>query len=378
MSETSPDAVGLIDLTLLDLDAQELTDQAITDATTKLPEWVPREGHTEVVLLESQALITAELVYAVNRLPGAVLDSLLALYGLERDPGTPAVGAVTFTTSAATDVLVPAGTRLRLIYDQGDASVDLLTDADLLIAAGTGAAATAVTAVENTAAINGLTGDLELVDSLVAIDTVTLADPVAGGVDPEDTPAYQARGANLFRRLVSTLVLPEHFTAAALEEPAVARATTVDLYNPDADPAGVPGDHPGHVTVAAAGTAGTPLTPEAATTLTASLEGKALASLEVHVIAPTVTDVDVTATITTAPGHVPAEVEAAAATAVAEYLTPDSWAWGDAVYRNELIALLDRVAGVDRVVDLTAPAADVQLAGVAPLARAGVVTITAV
>lgn len=377
MTETSPDAIGLIDLTLLDLDAQELTDQAITDATSKLPEWVPREGHTEVVLLESQALITAELVYAVNRLPSAVLDALLTLYGLEPDPGTPATGSVTFTTSAATDVLVPAGTRLRLIYDNGDSSVDLLTDADLLIVAGAGEGTTAVTAVENTAAINGLTGDLELVDSVVAIDTVALVAGMTGGTDPEDSAAYQARGANLFRRLVSTLVLPEHFTAAALEDPAVARATTLDLYNPDAG-SGAPGDHPGHVTVAASAPAGDPLTPEATTALVASLEEKAHAALEVHVIAPTITDVDVTTTITATAGAVAADVEAAVEQAITDYLDPDRWEWGGTVYRNELIALIDGVDGVDRVVDVTIPAGDVALAGVAPLARAGVITATVV
>lgn len=376
MTETSPDALPLIDLTLLDLDAQELTDQAITDATSKVPEWVPREGHTEVVLLEAQALIAAELIYAVNRLPPAILEALLVLYGLVRDPGTPPVASVTFTTSSASDVLIPAGTRLRLLYDNGDASVDLLTDTDLLIVADADAGTVTATGVENTSAVNGLgiTANLELVDSLVDVDTVTLAADVAGGTDPEDSTAYQARGANLFRRLVSTLVLPEHFTAAALEDPAVTRAVTLDLYDPDTG--GAPGDHPGHVTVAASGPGGVPLTAQDATELVTSLETKALAALEVHVIAPTITVVDVTATITILPGAIAADVEAAVATALDEYLDPDTWGYGGTVYRNELIALIDRVAGVDRVVDLTTPAADVVLAGVAPLAAAGALTIT--
>ena len=379
MTETSPDALPLIDLELLDLDAQTLIDQALTDAVSKVPEWTPREGHTEVVLLESQALIAAELVYAVNRLPDAILEALLVLYGLERDPGAPPVASFTFTTSSAADLLIPAGTRVRIVYDEGNQALDFTTDADLLIAAATGTGTTAATADDNTAALNGLTGlDVELVDAISAVDTVTQATQVTAGVDPEDSATYQARGANLFRRLVSTLVLPEHFTAAALEDPAVERATTLDLYNPDAVPAGNPGAHPGHVTVAAAGAGGTALAPAVATALVTTLEEKAHAALEVHVIAPTVTPVTVTVTIRPVAGSVAADVEAAVEAALTAYLDPDTWAWGGTVYRNELIALVDRVAGVDRVVDLTAPAADVVLAGVAPLASAGTITATAV
>ena len=56
------------------------------------------------------------------------------------------------------------------------------------------------------------------------------------------------------------------------------------------------------------------------------------------------------------------------------YLSPDTWEWGGTVYRNELIALIDQVAGVDRVVSLTTPATDLALTGVAPLADTDVAT----
>lgn len=373
---SSPDVTPLIDLTLLDVTPQDLIEQGIADATSKLPDWTPREGNTEVVLLETQALVGAETIYAVNRLPRAILAALLAEYGLTQDPGTAPAASFTFTTSAAGDVTIPVGTRLRVLYADGTDSLDFLTDTALLIPGGAFTGTVTATAETATTVLNGTPpGPAELVDSLSVVDAVALSSEIIGGVDPEDLDAYLTRGGILFRRLVSTLVLPEHFTTAALEDPAVVRAATYDLFNPTAG-SGVPGDHPGHVTVAVTGAGGTALATQVRTDLEASLEAKAHAALIVHTISATVTDVPVTASVVVAAGYQPATVTAAVEAALEEYLDPDVWPFAGTVYRNELIALLDRVPGVERVAAITAPAGDVTLAGVAPLARAGALTIT--
>lgn len=373
---SSPDVTPLIDLTLLDVTAQDLVDQGLTDALSKLPGWTPREGNTEVVLLETQALMGAETVYAVNRLPRAILAALLAEYGLEQDLGTAPAASFTFATSSGADLTIPAGTRLRVLYNAGASSLDFTTDTDLLIVGGTFTGTVTATATETTSALNGTpAGPAELVDAISAVDSVAIATEVLGGVDPEDLDGYLARGGILFRRLVSTLVLPEHFTAAALEDPAVVRAATYDLFDADLG-TGAPGDHPGHVTVAVAGAGGTALTDEVRADLEASLEAKAHAALIIHTTDATVTDVDVTATVVLNPGANPATVTAAVEATLEDYLNPDVWPFAGTVYRNELIALIDGVVGVARVDTLTAPASDVTLDGVAPLARLGDVTIT--
>lgn len=371
----SPDVPPLIDLTLLDVTSQDLTDQGLADATSKLPGWVPREGNTEVVLLEAQALIGAELAYAVNRLPDALLAALFARYGLTADPGTAPAASFTFATSSAADVQIPAGTRVRVAYSAGD-YLDFLTDVDLLIAGGTPSGTVTGTGDARTAVVNGTpAGPAELVDAISAVDSVTLASEVTGGVDPEDTDAYLGRGVTLLHRLTSTLVLPEHFTEAALEDTAVTRAVTLDMFDPAAAGA-APGDNPGHVTVAVAGAGGTSLPAQTRTDLEADLEAKALAPLIIHVVDVDVTTVDVAVTITLAPGADGPTVQAAVTDAVNAYLDPDAWPFASTVYRNELLALVDRVTGVGRVVSVDTPAADVALTGVAPLARAGAVTVT--
>lgn len=373
----SPDLPGYVDLSMYDADERDLVDRALADAAVKMPEWVPREGNTEVVLIESMALMVAELVYAINRLPETVMAGLLGLYGLDRDAGASTTGKVTFTLADALGHLIPAGTRVRATVAVTGETVDLLTDEPLEVLAAETAGTVGVTAVERGEAANGLPAGhrLDLIDAVPYVERVEVAaGGLAGGRDPETDAAYFDRGSALLSRLVSTLVLADHFTAAALEQAGVGRARTVDLYDPAAGTGG-PGDHAGHVTVAVADLDGAPLSTSAKADVEAVLESRAVAGLNVHVVDPTTTTVPVTVTVTSTSvddAAVIADVQAA----VADYLDPATWPWSGTVWRNELIALVDRVAGVGRVVTLAEPAADVVLAGVAPLAQAGAVTVT--
>ncbi len=117
-----------------------------------------------------------------------------------------------------------------------------------------------------------------------------------------------------------------------------------------------------------------PATDQAA--LQDELDSKAQANLSVHITDPTITAVAVTTTVRAMPGYTAAQVIASVTAILDEYLNPASWEWRASVYRNELIARIDRAAGVERVVSLTAPAADVSLVGVAPLADLGVLAVT--
>ena len=63
--------------------------------------------------------------------------------------------------------------------------------------------------------------------------------------------------------------------------------------------------------------------------------------------------INVTVEVTNKSGYIPASVAASVQTALDQYLHPDYWAWGETVYYNELISLIDQVDGVDRVVSLS-------------------------
>jgi hypothetical protein len=372
----SPDVSEYVDLALYDKDPETLLAQALSDATAKFPGFAPRAGSAERVLLETLSLPASELIFALNRLPGAVTQVLLRLFGVERDEGTAPVATATFTLSDDLGHTVPAGTRLRLDLGEDADAIIFTTDAALVVGAGNLTGTVAITGDRPTDEANGTaTGtDLALIDSISFVAGAELATPVANGSSPESDVDWLDRGVIRLRRLVTTLVHPAHFTSAALEEADVDRATTLDNYDPGQ--AGDPGDHVGHVTVAVLGANGAALSGPRKLEIEADLEEIALANLDVHVVDPTITPVDVTATVVRTVTADSATVDAAVVAAIEAYLDPASWPFAKTVRRNELIALIDGVAGVDYVDTLTVPAADVVLAGVAPLADAGVIDIT--
>lgn len=370
----SPDVKPYVDLTLLDLSTDDLVGGAIDTLAARLPGWQPREAATEVMLLETVATVVVELVYAVNRIPGTVLETLLRLYGLTRSLGTPPTVTVEVRAVDALGHTIPAGTRLRLDLELGLEPVTFTLDADLVIAPGDTTGTASATGTAGTPNANGVPAGATLIilDAVPAITATTVTD-VAGGSGPEDGASFLERAVPILGRLTDTLVLPDHFTARALEVPPVYRARTLNLYDADTDTA----DVTGHVTVAVLAAGGNDLTGPQLAALDAILEAQALASLNIHVVNATVTDVNAWAVITVLPGHDPDTVVADVATALTTYLNPDTWGWSDTVRRNELISVADRVDGVDYVVDVLDgpggdPIADIALTGPANLAAAGV------
>lgn len=372
---TSPDVRGYVDLTLFDRDAQAIFDAALTDALYKLPGWVPLEGNTEVVLLEALALEVSELVFAVNRIPGAVAEVLLRLFGLTLDLGVVATATVTFNLSDLLGHEVPAATRLRLAVGGGETR-DLTTTVGLVVPPGSSSGTVAASFVLAGTRPHGQAAGavLTVLDSLAFVDSAVLATTPVNGRDAETSQGFLDRGVSHLSRLVTTLVLPTHFTDAALTYTYVFRATALDNYDPGQ--AGAVGTHPGHVTVAVSGPNGGIVSEANKTLLLAELEAAALVNLAVHPVDPTVTAVAVTTTVKALPGFLAATVQANVTAVLDAFLNPDTWPWSGTVRYNELIARIDSAAGVDYVASLTAPAADVVLAGVAPLADLGTVTVT--
>jgi hypothetical protein len=119
----SPDVTPYVDLTLFDASSQQIFLDAIDYAKVALPEFAPQDGSIETVLLQTMALETQEAIYAINRLPGAVVEVLLRLLDIERNSGTAATCVVKFIGSTTANFTVPLGTRL---YYQESFSSDVL------------------------------------------------------------------------------------------------------------------------------------------------------------------------------------------------------------------------------------------------------------
>jgi uncharacterized phage protein gp47/JayE len=330
-----------------------------------------------MVLLEGLARIAGEEIFAVNRIPGAVMDVQLRLFGITRNLGTAPAATVRFALNDALGHQINAGTRVALDLGAGVDPLVFVTDASVVAAPGALTLDAPVTATRSTAAANGVAVGTALIvlDPVAYVNGATVLVAPVGGVDPETTDDWRARGQQLFQSLRSTLVLPRDFTAEALNFPGVYRATTVDNWDPTLA-GGAGGAANGHVTVAVLGELGVFLSGAAKADLEAVLAGKTLANLAVHVVDPTVTPVDVAVTVHRYDDWLAADVAANVDAALHEYLNTDAWDWSPTVRRNELLALVDGVDGVRYVEALTTPAADVALPGAAPLASAGSVAVT--
>lgn len=373
------DLAPYIDLSLDDRDPDDILDAALALAADRLPGWTPREGNVEVALLEVLALVASEMVFALNRLPNVVVEALLKLYGIEHLNGTKLGFDVRVTVSDDLGRVVPAGTTIGLA--EGESVRTFTTDADLVFPPG---GATTLPVHVTADAVGGSNllpledgTPFDVIDAVPFVDTVEADGTIfAFVINPESDTEYFSRAMARLSRLTDTIVLPDHFAAAASEELDVDRAKTTDLTDPGT--AGV-GDDPGHVTVSVIGPGGAALSEPRRTAIAASLLARTIASLQIHVINAEIVVVPVTVQVRRFAGFTDAQVIESVTAVLTAYLSTAFWDWNsDVVSHNELIARIDTAVGVDVVLDLSAPAADVPLAGFAPLAVLGALAIDVV
>lgn len=386
----SPDVVQYFGLELTALEEQQLIDTALALASVAFPDWTPRESNTEVVILEQEAAMVANLGYLINQLPNGMAEVLLRLFSVLRDPGQPPATVLRFTLTDTLGHTIPAGTVVRLNLGETVDPLDFITDVDLVIDLGDDEGTVIATSNVATSIANGTApGEtLDLLDAIAYVDSVVIDEVVAGGTEAEDQETFLARAAPTLSRLTSTLVRPEDVETfiAGLTALAV-RIKVLDLYNPDE--AGAPGDYPGHVTAAVAGAGGAILGATTKSLIRAAVVARMHAGLTFHVIDPAVHTITLAPTVLRQGTAISSEVAANVEAALRAYLNANTWPWSPAILINELIPVIDAAAGVDTVdtitltvtypdatPDLVAVDADAPLVGYAPLVTVDTVTVT--
>jgi uncharacterized phage protein gp47/JayE len=237
-------------------------------------------------------------------------------------------------------------------------------------------------------ASNGLGGNgvvAEMIDALGFVQSVTLNGVTDGGLNAETSSAFLTRLREEFRLLAPRPIVAGDFAVFARRVPGVHRAVDIPNYDPGTDTY----DNERMVTVAVVGSDGQPVGPAVTAEVEAYLDSQREVNFVVHVIDPTYTVVDVDFTITTRPEVDSAAVLEAVRDAIANFLDPAVWGGGDESPPNwhrddtvvrllEMSHVIYRVNGVDDVLALTinGGAADVVLAGIAPLPQPGVITGT--
>lgn len=378
MSIEYPENQGIPELETLELlefgGEPDLVSAAIQHAQVALPGWTPRESSTEVVLIESLALIIGVEALSLQSVGSTVVEQLMGLYGVTRHNGFHAEGQVRFQVASSAPMhTIPSGTRLRYTLEESDETIDFLTVEPIDITTSETLFGTAhIEADEPGIEGNGIPEGavLDLVDPLSFVDQVTVSRQTFGGEVEETDESFQTRAAAVLSRMNSTLVTPANFTAATMSDPRVARALTLDLY----DPAGTPKSPvAGHVTIAVVGSDGTALPADTLEGIQATLERQALASLQLHIIQPTITTTDITCTVVRGGGHTQDEVTAQVEAGLGEWLNPKNWDWSPRILQNAIIGKLYELPGVAAVVSVNAT---IDLPGDAPLPKLGTVAVT--
>ena len=320
-----------------DRDPQALFDSMLALAESRLPQWEPRNGALETVIMEAAAVGMSDLVYAANRVLGALVEGVINLYGVTRDEGSPATGTVRLTLTGSPTTTIDEGTLFRI----EDADSMLVATETVTVTGSTVDVAVATT--DTGGYLNAITAGTAC-DPVVAVPHLAncvLHTDLNGGADPEDDLAFLTRAATRFARVTSSLVVPEHFTAYALEQPYVKRAVAVDHDD-------------GYLTVYVYGN-GDEITADQKSELQTAMQAQCASILTMTVEHATPVSVNVTAAITKASGYDTAELEAAIEAALESVWSWQTSGFGADVEPLDVQAVIESVPGVDSVTSLTLP-----------------------
>ena len=351
-----------------DADPQAIFDRMLALAETRLPQWEPRNGSLEVVLMEACAVGMADLAYAANRVMGSMVEGLISLYGVTRDEGTPATGTVRLTLTGSPTTTIEEGTLFRI----EDADSMLVATESVEVTGGTLDVAVATT--DTGGYLNSIVAGTacDPVVSVPHLANCVLHTDLNGGADAEDDLAFLTRAATRFARVTSSLVVPDHFTAYALEQPYVKRAVAVDQY--DHDGGNSPGDDDGYLTVYVYGN-GDEITADQKSELQTAMQAQCASILTMTVEDATPVSVAVTAAVTKATGYDTTELETAIEDALASVWSWQTSGFGADVEPLDVQAVIESVPGVDSVTSLTLPSTTATVA-FDEFAVIGTVTLT--
>lgn len=373
----------------VEVEPDALEQRAYDYLSERIDGWQPAPGNLDTWLIEAFAQIAADVASTASDVPVAIFREFGAkLAGVPPLEAAPASGTTTWTLSTDNGLTIPEGATIGV--DGPDGLVAFQTTEQRILSPGTmTVAAVPVVAVIPGASGSGLSGDAVLLDALDGVSAVALDGPTTGGQDAETDEVYLPRLVEELSLLSPRAITGNDAAAIVKRVPGIARATTLDGYNP----ADGTFNNPGYVAVVAVDSDGGNIT-EAAKAAARSLvtaDDARLLNLVVNVIDPTRTPIAVDFTVAVWPDYAEDAVVKNAKDAVASYLSPANWgqpnygdrrAWVNSpvVRYLEVAQVLNEVPGVNYVASLKLnnDTADVTLPGAAPMPGTATVTGAAV
>lgn len=375
----------------------DLADESFAYIEDKVPGWLPSPGNLEAWLVEALSQVASELRELIALVPDSIFEFYgESIVGIAPYQAVQATGTTTWTAIDGAGYTIYSGTLVGLTPPATADGYAFEVVNDVAIAPGnTVIAGVEIRALEAGAAASGITGAVQMLDTLDFIEGVTLDAPTSGGADAEDIDAYLDRLSDLFTLLTPRPILPQDFAILAQRSDAsVARATAIDLYNPGPP---VNANCPRCVTVVLVDANGNPVTPSVKAAVDAQLQAQREVNFLVFTADPTFSSFDVTAMVRCWPGYDPAYVQSLVVAQLSNYLSPSTWGlppFGDTgaqtwindttVRYLELTEQVNRVDGVHYVETLTfgihggaQGTVDVVMTGTAPLPKPSTINVTA-
>ena len=188
----------------IEVDVNQLKDDAVAFLQTAIPGWEPASGNLETIVIEAIAEMASEQASIAAEMPTETFRQFgLRIANLQPIDGQRATGAATFTMTDTAGHTIPAGTFLTA----GDVAFE--TTAEVTVGIGESSGVVPFQAVDEGVAANGLTGTMDLVDTLPFVDSVVITGSTADGVDAETDDDYLARLVEELQLMAPRPIVPQ-------------------------------------------------------------------------------------------------------------------------------------------------------------------------
>lgn len=216
----SPDFKEYIDLTVNDIQPEEIYALAKEYAIAALPEFDPRTGTVEDAMLQSMSFVSGLVTASINRLPDSLIEGMLRLLGFSRQEATFATGAVIFSTIDDAGLTIPAGTQVS--YSE------VLEDSTVVHIFETGLPATIDQGDSESAPVQIIASEVGVKPVIADGDYLTILTPIGRlldaqftgalvqGEDSESDFSFFNRASTYFASLSSSLTTATQTTAYVL------------------------------------------------------------------------------------------------------------------------------------------------------------------
>lgn len=332
----------------IEVDVDELTNEAFAYMQELIPGWEPNEGNLDTWIIQTTSRLAAELREFASDMP----EEAFRYFGEEVLLIAPKLSTYASfeATVSATDTeghAIAAGTVLGVRKPDGSYAGFQVAEDYMILPGSSSVSGVVAFAVEAGSESNALaTTNIVPQDSLPWVDTIVGVAPTSGGADGETPDEYMDRLVDEIRLMAPRPITPDDFATLVQRVNGIGRAYPLNLYNADTD---TPNQEK-CMTVVVTDDDGELVSTGAKTEALDLLKREREVNFLVFVRDPQYQVMDVEYEITAYEGHDLGLLETAINEAISEYLSP--LYWGELRSGTERLNLF-RVENIVRYLELT-------------------------